>query len=92
MIDASAPPIAREACTVKVYATITQATKGGAIEELCVINGTSSGSFRHTIQTAIDKHKHKACACGADKVYIQSQTQSGMDVATVTMIAFRYAE
>lgn len=77
-------------CNVRVFLTEAQALKGGQIEELCVINGTSSGSFSHTIRTAIEKHKQKACRCGATNVYVESRTQSGLDVATVTLIAFRY--
>lgn len=87
-----APPISPEACEVNVHQTYQQAIKQGPIEELCVINGTSSGSFSHTVATAIKKHKDKACGCGAKDVYIQSQTRSGMDVATVTLVAFRYVE
>lgn len=86
---AAATPLS-DNCNVRVFQTLAQAQKGGEIAELCIINGTSSGSFSHTIRTAIDKHKSKACACGADKVYVESRTQSGLDVATVTMVAFRY--
>lgn len=85
-------PVSDEECQVTVYQTYQQATAAGPIEELCVINGTSSGSFNHSIATAIAKHKHKACACGATNAYIQSQTQSGLDVATVTLVAFRYVK
>jgi hypothetical protein len=92
VIDGSAAAVPAGQCNVTVYQTEAQATKKGPIEELCVINGTSSGSFKHTIATAVEKHKGKACACGATNVYIQSQTQSGLDVATVTMVAFRYVE
>lgn len=91
MIDGSAAgTVAADRCQVVVHQTYQQATKAGPIEELCVINGTSSGSFKHTIGTAIEKHKDKACACGATDVYVQSQSQSGLDVATVTLVAFRY--
>jgi hypothetical protein len=82
--------IASSSCQVKVYQTQLQALKGGLIEELCIISGTSSGSFDHTISTAIEKHKNKACACGASNVYIESRTHTGLDVAAVTMVAFRY--
>lgn len=90
IIDPSGSAIPTHDCQVTVYATEAQAMKQGPIEELCVINGTSSGGFRHTIAAAIEKHKSKACACGAKNVYVQSQTQSGLDVATVTLVAFRY--
>lgn len=82
--------ISDDKCHVKVYQTIRQAEKYGEIEELCVITGTSSGSFSHTVATAISKHKDKACACGATDVYIQSRNETGWDIAQVTMIAFRY--
>ena len=77
-------------CNVRVYQTYQQAIQPGPIEELCIINGTSSGSFSHTVQTAINKHKNKACGCGATNVYIQSRSDSGWDVATVSLVAFRY--
>jgi hypothetical protein len=89
-IISTAAPIADANCQVRVWQTQAQALKGGAIDELCIINGTSSGSFSHTIATAIEKHKNKACACGASDVYVESRTQSGMDVATVTLVAFKY--
>ncbi|OQA30070.1 MAG: hypothetical protein BWY57_03064 [Betaproteobacteria bacterium ADurb.Bin341] len=47
-------------------------------------------SFVHTVATAIEKHKNKACACGATDVYIQSRIETGWDIAQVTMVAFRY--
>jgi hypothetical protein len=78
-------------CPIQVYLTYQQATQPGPIEELCVIDGTSSGSWHHTVATAIEKHKQKACACGASGVYVQSRSDSGLDVATVTLVAFRRA-
>ena len=83
-------PISDDKCQVKVYQTQAQALKGGPIEELCIITGTSSGSFSHTIATAINKHKTKACGCGATNVYIESRQHTGLDLASVTLIAFRY--
>lgn len=77
-------------CDVTVYPTYQSAIARGPIEEMCVISGTSSMSLTHTVATAVAKHKSKACACGANSVYIQSRTESGLDLATVTMIAFRY--
>jgi hypothetical protein len=85
-------PLSQAACDVTVHQTYQQAVKLGPIEELCVISGTSSGSFSHTVQTAINKHKNKACACGATNVYVQSRCDSGFDVATVSLVAFRYIE
>jgi hypothetical protein len=86
------PPIPPSECNVQVYATEAQAKEHGTIEEMCVIEGTSSGSFVHTPATAIKKHKNKACGCGADKVYVQSRQPMGMDVASVSMVAFRFVE
>lgn len=88
--DAQGPASAGAACNVTVYATQAQARKGGEIEELCIIEGTSSGSFSHTTQTAIDKHKGKACECGAQHVYVESRQPGGLGVASVSMVAFRY--
>lgn len=91
MIDGSAAgSVSADQCQVTIYATYEQAIRQGPIDELCVVNGTSSGSFRHTVQTAISKHQAKVCECGATNAYIQSQTQSGLDVATVTLVAFRF--
>ena len=83
--------VSSEGCSVTVYQTMNQALKKGPIEELCVISGTSSGSFSHTVSTAIEKHKSKACKCGASNVYIQSQRDGTLDVASVTMVAFRFS-
>lgn len=91
-VIASSPAIPEGQCSVAVYQTRGQALKAGAIDELCVISGTSSGSFSHTVATAIQKHKGKACGCGATRVFIESRAQSGWDVATVTLIAFRYQD
>jgi hypothetical protein len=85
----SAPAIGGQ-CDVTVYQTRALATAQGDIEELCIINGSSSGSFRHTVATAIDKHKDEACACGATNVYVEDRSDSGLSVATVTLVAFRY--
>ncbi|HNN85490.1 MAG TPA: hypothetical protein PKL62_15205 [Accumulibacter sp.] len=79
------------ACDVRVYQTYQAAIRQGPIDELCVITGTSSMSFVHTSATAIEKHKGKACSCGANAVYVQSRHDTGgLDLATVTMVAFRY--
>lgn len=77
-------------CRIDVYQTHDQATANGPIEELCIITGTSSGSFSHTVDTAIRKRLDDACACGATAVYIRSQSQTWWEVATVDMVAFRY--
>jgi hypothetical protein len=89
VIDGSAVAPLSGACNVRVYQTRRQAEKLGEIEERCIINGTSSMSFVHTVAVAVEKHKDKACACGATNIYIESRHQTGFDLATVTMIAFR---
>lgn len=76
-------------CPIQVYMTYQQALQEGPLEELCVIDGNSSRSFVHTVAVAIEKHKQKACACGATAVYLQSQRQTGWELATVQMVAFR---
>ncbi len=62
----------------------------GDIEELCIITGTSAGSWSHTVATAIHKHKDRACEYGADNVYIQAQDAGTLGTASVTLIGFRY--
>ena len=91
MMGDASPAIAPGACNVTVYFTLNQALKKGPIDELCVISGTSSGSFSHTVATAIDKNKDKACACGATNVYIESRREGTFDVASVTMVAFKFS-
>ena len=77
-------------CNVKVFSSLESAKAGGNIEELCMISGTSSGSFSHTVATAVQKHKDKACDCGADNVYVQAQDAGTLGTASVTLIGFRY--
>jgi len=77
-------------CTARVFSSLESARANGEIEELCLITGTSSGSFSHTVATAIQKHKDKACECGADNVYIQAQDAGTLGTASVTLIGFRY--
>ena len=83
-------PIPISDCNVTVYATEAQARKHGESEEVCIIEGTSSGGFVHTPDAAIAKHKNKACQCGVENVYIQSRQPMDMDVVSVSMVAFRY--
>lgn len=82
-------PALPDDCPIQVYMTYQQAVQEGPLEELCVIDGNSSRSFVHTVAVAIEKHKQKACACGATAVYVQSQRQTGWELATVQMVAFR---
>ena len=83
-----APPLGN--CNVTVYSSLESAKSKGEIEELCMITGTSSGSFSHTVATAVQKHKDRACECGADNVYIQAQDAGTLGTASVTLIGFRY--
>jgi len=82
------PPLSN--CNVKVFSSLESAKANGDIEELCIITGTSSGSFSHTVATAIQKHKDKACECGVDNVYIQAQDAGTLGTASVTLVGFRY--
>lgn len=86
----TATPIPKNQCEVQVYLTKAQAEKRGEIEELCVIDGSTSGSFNHTSANAIQKHKSKACECGATKVYVRSTEPMGLGPAKVSMVGFRY--
>jgi hypothetical protein len=94
MMDGSEGQVTEGTCDVKVYQTRAQALKGGEIDELCVITGTSMFSFVHTYEVAVSKHKDKACACGGNAVYIESRSPpAGFNgPATVSMIAFRYVK
>ena len=73
-----------------IYQTEADAEKRGQINELCVIEGTSSGSFKHTPETAIRKHAKKACECNANKVYVQSRSPMDWGVAKASMVAFKW--
>ena len=77
-------------CVVSIYQTANDAEEEGEIVELCVIEGTSSGSFKHTPETAIRKHAKKACECNANKVYVQSRSRADWGVAKASMVAFKY--
>lgn len=87
-ITNSAP---QSGCQVTVYQTYQSAVSKGPIEELCVVRGTSSFSFLHTVTAAIEKQKPDVCACGARNAYIQASSATGWDVASVTLVAFRFA-
>lgn len=77
-------------CEVTVYQTYQSAISRGQIEELCVVRGTSSFRLPHTVAVAIEKHKPDVCSCGASYAYIQTSSATGWDLATVTLVAFRY--
>lgn len=86
-----APPVAG-VCEVAIFQTRAQAVERGAIEELCIVSGSSSGSFRHNIATAIEKQKDEICQCGATNAYVESRSDSGLSVATATLVGFRYRD
>lgn len=92
MVMKYAEPIPDSECKVDVYLTRASAEENGSMQELCVIDGSSSGSFAHTAQTAINKHKAKACECGATNVYVRSTEPMGLGPAKVSMVAFRYID
>ena len=77
-------------CTVTVYSSKQSAMEKGAIEEVCIITGTSSISFSHTVSSAIEKNKQKVCKCGATNVYVQDQDAGTLGTASVTLIGFKY--
>lgn len=79
-------------CTVTVYSSKQSAETKGPIEEVCIISGTSSMSFSHTVSSAIEKNKHKACDCGATNVYIQDQDAGTLGTASVTLVGFRFTD
>ncbi len=86
----SASPIPREMCNVSVFTSKDSARSKGDFEELCIVSGTSSGSFSHTVGTAIEKHKDKVCNCGATNAYIQAQDAGTLGTASVTLVGFRF--
>ncbi len=88
-LDKSALPIA-SSCQVKVWSSKESAIQEGKIQELCLITGTSSMSFSHTVGTAIEKNKSKACECGSTDVYIQAQDAGTFGTASVSLVAFRF--
>lgn len=77
-------------CKVTIYQTEADALRDGPITEMCVIEGTSSMSFKHTSETAIKKHAKKACECGASQVYVEARSPMGAGPASVSMVAFRF--
>lgn len=92
MMDGSEGPLSDTTCNVRVFQTQAQALKQGAIEEVCIITGDTSFRFSHHSSEAIAKHKSKACACGANNVYVQSRMDGDIGMqGQVTMVAFRFA-
>lgn len=79
-------------CDVRIYQTHQSAIARGPIDEVCVVRGNSSYRLPHTVPVAIEKNKQYVCACGAQNAYIQSATESALDVAYVTLVAFHYSK
>ena len=82
--------VSKKGCDVTVYQTLMSALKNGEIEEICIIEGTSSGSLHHTAKVAIKKNAHEACGCGTDTVYVMSRSEPNGVTAHVAMVAFRF--
>ena len=82
--------VSKKGCDVTVYQTLMSALKNGEIEEICIIEGTSSGSLHHTAKVAIEKNAHEACGCGTDTVYVMSRSEPNGVTAHVAMVAFKY--
>lgn len=91
MLDASTASMP-SSCQVRVWASKESAAQEGKIKEVCLITGTSSMSFSHTVGTAIEKNKSKACECGATDVYVQAQDAGTLGTASVTLVAFRFVK
>jgi len=91
MMDGGEISVPDGACNVRVFQTQSQALKQGPIEELCIITGDTSFRISHHSSAAIEKHKSKACACGATNVYVQSRHDGDLGAqGQVTMVAFRF--
>lgn len=91
MMDGSDGPLSDSTCNVRVFQTQAQAIKQGPIEEVCIITGDTVPSFNHHSSVAIERHKSKACACGANNVYVQSRTDGDFNMkGQATMVAFRF--
>lgn len=83
-------PIPPGDCKVKVYTSFQEAEKDGEIEELCTIDGMSSGNLSSAIVTTIEKNKHRACECGARNVYLQFQEAGTSRKTSVNLVGFRF--
>jgi hypothetical protein len=77
-------------CDIRVFSSLDALkSEEKPFEELCIITGTSSGSFSHTVATAINKHKQKACKCGANAVYLQAQDAGTLGTASATLVGIK---
>lgn len=85
-----AEPLAENQCKVIIHSSKEEALKNGPIIERVLISGTSSGSFSHTVGTAVNKHKDWVCEYGADQAYIQAQDPGTLGTASVTLVGFSY--
>lgn len=74
-------------CEVKVYQTKIQAVEHGMKKEVCVVEGSSTFSFDHSIEGAIKNNISKICQCGVNSAYIHSaHTESQMGIKGVSYI------
>ena len=91
MLEGNAPKKLSN-CEVKVWMSKEKAQEVGKINEICLITGTSSGSFSHTVATAVEKSKTLACDCGATNVYIQAQDAGTLGTASVSLVGFEFTK
>lgn len=77
-------------CEVTIYKTQLAALENGEIEEVCFIDGSSSGISNPTTDKAIMNSAPAACSCGTDKVYVQSRSVADRESAHVVLVAFQY--
>jgi hypothetical protein len=77
-------------CEVMIYATQSAALENGEIQEVCSIDGSSSGISNPTTDKAIMNSAPAACSCGTDKVYVQSRSVPDRTSAHVVLVAFQY--
>jgi hypothetical protein len=75
-------------CSVVLYQTKDEAIRQGMKREICVVDGSSSMSFDHSVEGAIKKNIPKVCGCGARKAYIQSRSNDPFGLSYVTLVGF----
>ena len=80
-------------CEVLVYPSKDQAIENGMTKEVCVVEGSSTFGWDHSIDGAIKKNISKVCSCGVTKAYLVSaHTESEMGikgVSYVNLVGFR---
>ena len=74
-------------CEVKVYQTKSKALESGMKKEVCVVEGSSTFSFDHSIEGAVKNNINKICQCGVTNAYIESaHTESNMGIKGVSYV------